>query len=258
MRRLFAALALAALASMGLVAPAHATGTPTLGTYDTTFNHGSSTVQVFYTVSPNSLGTEIQVNKVIKTGSATSRLRVLVNNTSALGNGHNGNVATSVPSGTVTYENGVNGVSWSSTAIGNGGAELWSVMYGLSPANATHYDLSGNVAPPPPTDISGSFSMDFNCTSSVNTAYSSHWTAYYTVAGASPSWTATFTSLVRNSETGTPLSVDLKFKTNYHIVTSDVVNFTWADGDPIPAIQNEVNWGSGINCTSLKDFVANF
>jgi hypothetical protein len=117
------------------------------------------------------------------------------------------------------------------------------------------FDFTDNVLPPPPLDISGTdFSMDFSCMSSINTAYASHWTWYYEISGTNPNWTVTTTGLVRNSETGTPISVDLAFGSSTHIVNPSTATFTWASG-PLPLAYFTADWGSSIICTDDETLI---
>lgn len=185
--------------------------------------------------------------------------------TSMAGKGLYQSIASSLSSGTTCITKGTPAASgwgpvylnFSATEANGRWIKTWigSGSYPYS-GYSSQYDLATNIPPAPPTEIDGSFSMDFSCTSSVNTAYSSHWTWYYTITGTNPSWTLTTTNLVKNSET--PGSdTDLGFASNPHVVNYDVINFSWTSG-PAPGVDFSAIWGSGIYCEDPSPLIANF
>lgn len=297
MRKIFAAIVLVALAGLGLVAPAGAV-TPGAGAtngiyttvqtcstaagthhfeYDYEVSDITSTQKKFWLLEarysgPGTAGLSSGNRKWVpivstaqSSGSGTTSGNGWV---SASGRGIYQAIASSLPNGTLTITRGTPAASgWGFARLNYNPAtdttgrylKTWiGSEYFPYGCYSTSYDLTDNIAPPPPTDISGSFSMDFHCVSSVNTAYESHWTWYYTITGTNPSWTLTTTNLVKNTETGTPVT-DLSFGGNGHIVNGAVIPFTWTSGT-IPDADLFADWGGGgILCEDgPKDLIANF
>lgn len=269
MRKILAVLVLVALACLGLSAPAQAAVTDgaTLGSWTTTQSCGSSTFTYNYDVTQYGGQKQLVLQWAEKTGPALSSWAPMVNSQmngaldkSLSGRGYYQGLG-SAPVGTYRITKGTPQASnWARVIFNYAGTDTQGRLLKTT-ANlcATgFFDFTSNVAPPPPTNIAGSFSMDFHCVSSVNTAYESHWTWYYTITGTNPSWTLTTTNLVKNVETGTPVT-DLSFGGNGHIVNGAVIPFTWASGT-IPDADLFADWGGGgILCEDgPKDLIANF
>jgi hypothetical protein len=258
------------LSVLGLASPAFAGDGATVGTWTTNQTVGSHDFTYDYEVTVrDSTRKWFELKSATHCGPSGTNWQLLVNTAtgpttyslSLAGNGFGGAIKSSVGSGCTTINLGDAGTSnWGKVSMlfsaGETDGRKMITKIGNPASSSSPFDLSsGNVPPPPPTDISGTgFSMDFTCTSPANTAYASHWTAYYDIAGTNPNWTATFTNLVRNSETGTPLTVDLSLAGNGHIVTTDVVPFSWASGT-LPTISLAVNWGGGISCSDDRTLI---
>lgn len=281
MRRIFAALALAALALVGITVPAYATGGATEGSWSTTQTiSGGHSFTYDYTVSPkNSTQQYFTLTKACYTGPGTSaswnpQLSRTVNAfTTPLdsgsgwggmaGNGVGHPIASSLSSGTTCLTSG--SPAWGVVTVAKGNstqqAPLIKTWFGSSGSNnvasSNIFDLSTNTVPTPVDLTESGLSMDFSCTSSFNTAYSSHWTWYYNISGTSPNWVATTTGLVRNSETGVPVSVDLGLGSNPHIVNPSTASFTWASG-AAPTVNFAVIWGSDTYCEDPTPLNGNF
>lgn len=272
MRKVFATLALLTLAVLGLgTVPAGAAVTDgaTLGSWTTVQTCGSHTFTYNYDVAQYGGQKTIILQWAEHSGPAGSSWAPMVNSQmngaldkSLSGRGVFQNLG-SVPSGTTRITKGTPAaVNWSRVILNyaptdTSGRLVQTSISGANSCTTSQFDLTSNVPPAPPTDITGSFSMDFHCVSPANSAYESHWTWYYTITGTNPTWTLTTTGLIRNTETGTPSS-DLKFGGNNHIVNSDVINFNWASG-AIPDAELAVDWGGGISCADgPKDLIANF